>query len=440
MFNIEYSLTLNTGKFPGIQAFSWPGGLCGSRNKGQGIFQSFKEARMNPTPFSQHVKNIKPGVSTFGILAKVKELEKAGKRVIDMGIGEPDMDTPEPIKEAAIKALRDGRTHYSPSAGIPELREAIAEYETKRKRVPIKPNEVVVMPGGKPVLLYMLLALVDEGDEVIYFEPAWGSYKVMVEMLLGRPVPIRTSEAEGWAIKPSELADRITKRTRIVIINSPNNPTSAVASLREIEQLADILMDHPDIFVLTDEVYSTLIYEGSEHHSILSLPGMKERTVVMESFSKAFAMTGWRLGYGIFPEPVVKDVVNLISNTLSCANTFVQHAGAAMLRDAMPEMERLRNVFQARRDLIVKLLRDIEGISFVEPRGAFYALPNIRSTGMASEPFSDYLLSDYGVATVPGTSFGETGEGYIRFSFATSLENIEEGMEKFREAVRGRVH
>ena len=391
-----------------------------------------------PQTFSRYVTNIKPGVSTFGILAKVKELEKAGKRVIDMGIGEPDMDTPEVIKEAAAKALRDGKTHYSPSAGIPELREAIAEYETARKGIPVRPGEVVVLPGGKPVLLYMLLALVNEGDEVIYFEPAWGSYRAMIEMLLAKPVPIRTSESEGWSVRPSELADRITPRTRIVIINSPNNPTSAVVSRRDLEEIAEIIRANPHVFVLSDDVYSTLIYEGSQHHSIISLPGMKERTVLMESFSKVFAMTGWRLGYGIFPEFMVKDVLNLVSNTLSCANTFVQHAGVAALREGLPEMERLRKIFQARRDLIVKLLRAIEGISFVEPRGAFYALANISSTGMGSEEFSDYLLSEYGVATVPGTSFGEAGEGYIRFSFATSLQNIEEGIKRFGKAVEGR--
>ncbi|MGB9590091.1 MAG: pyridoxal phosphate-dependent aminotransferase, partial [Candidatus Hydrothermia bacterium] len=279
----------------------------------------------------------------------------------------------------------------------------------------------------------------DEGDEVIYFEPAWGSYKAMIEMMLARPVPIRTSEAEGWSLKPSALADRITERTRIVIINSPNNPTSAVISLRELEEIAEILRRHPQVFVLSDDVYSTLVYEGAEHHSILSMPDMKERTVVMESFSKVFAMTGWRLGYGIFPEFMVKEVVNLVSNTMSCANTFVQHAGVAALREGLPEMERLRRIFQARRDLIVKLLRDIEGISFVEPRGAFYALTNISSTGMGSEAFSDYLLSEHGVATVPGTSFGEAGEGYIRFSFATSLENIEEGIARFRNAVEGKI-
>ncbi len=260
----------------------------------------------------------------------------------------------------------------------------------------------------------------------------------MIEMLLAKPVPIRTTEAEGWKINPSELADRITEKTRIVIINSPNNPTSGVVSLRELEEVAEIIGKHPNLFVLTDEVYSTLVYEGAEHHSILSLPGMKERTVLMESFSKVFAMTGWRLGYGIFPEFMVKDVVNMVSNTISCANTFVQHAGVAALREGLPEMERLRGIFQARRDLIVKLLRGMEGISFVEPRGAFYALTNISSTGMRSEEFSDYLLSEHGVATVPGTSFGETGEGYIRFSFATSLENIAEGIKRFGEAMEGR--
>ncbi|MEO0140735.1 MAG: pyridoxal phosphate-dependent aminotransferase [candidate division WOR-3 bacterium] len=385
---------------------------------------------------SRHVRNISPAPSTFGMLAKVKELERQGKRVIDMGIGEPDMDTPEPIKEAAMRALREGKTHYSPSAGIPELREAIAEYETERKGVQVTPKEVLVMPGGKPVLLYMLLALVDEGDEVIYFEPAWGSYKAMIEMMLAKPVPIQTSEAEGWRINPSELAKRISPKTRIVIINSPNNPTSAVVSLRELEEIAEIIREHPNLFVLSDEVYSTLIYEGSHHHSILSLPGMKERTVLMESFSKVFAMTGWRLGYGIFPEFMIKDVINLVSNTLSCANTFVQYAGVVALKEALHEMERLRAVFQKRRDLIVKLLREIPGITFVEPRGAFYALVNIRKTGMRSEEFSDYLLSEYGVATVPGTSFGPAGEGYIRFSFATGTENIEEGITRFGEAVK----
>ena len=389
--------------------------------------------------FSRHVVNISPAPSTFGMLARVKEKERRGERVIDMSIGEPDMDTPEAIKEAAMKALRDGKTHYSPSAGIPELREAIAEFETKRKGVPISPGEVIVMPGGKPVLLYLLLALTDEGDEVIYFEPAWGSYRVMLEMLLVKPVPIRTTEAEGWRINTAELAQRITERTRFIIINSPNNPTSAVASLADLEEIARIVQDHPRLLVLSDEVYSTLVYEGAQHHSILSLPGMKERTVLMESLSKAFAMTGWRLGYGIFPEPMVKCVVNLISNTISCTNTFVQYAGLAALTEALPEIERLRAIFQARRDLLVKLLRDIRGITFVEPRGAFYAFVNIKGTGMSSEGFSDMLLEEHSVATVPGTSFGPSGEGYIRFSFATKLENIEEGIARFKKAVEGRA-
>jgi len=388
--------------------------------------------------FSRHVVNISPAPSTFGMLARVKEKERRGERVIDMSIGEPDIDTPEPIKEAAMKALRDGKTHYSPSAGIPELREAIAEFETKRKGVPISPGEVIVMPGGKPVLLYLLLALTDEGDEVIYFEPGWGSYRVMLEMLLVKPVPIRTTEAEGWRINTAELAQRITERTRFIIINSPNNPTSAVASLADLEEIARIVQDHPRLLVLSDEVYSTLVYEGAQHHSILSLPGMKERTVLMESLSKAFAMTGWRLGYGIFPEPMVKCVVNLISNTISCTNTFVQYAGLAALTEALPEIERLRAIFQARRDLLVKLLRDIRGITFVEPRGAFYAFVNIKGTGMSSEGFSDMLLEEHSVATVPGTSFGPSGEGYIRFSFATKLENIEEGIARFKKAVEGR--
>jgi len=389
--------------------------------------------------FSRHVVNISPAPSTFGMLARVKEKERRGERVIDMSIGEPDMDTPDPIKEAAIKALRDGKTHYSPSAGVPELREAIAEFETQRKGVPISPGEVVVMPGGKPVLLYLLLALTDEGDEVIYFEPGWGSYRAAFEMMLVKPVPIRTTEAEGWRINPEELASRITERTRFILLNSPNNPTGAVVSLREVEEIARIIQDHPRIIVLSDEVYSTLVYEGAEHHSILSLPGMKGRVVLMESLSKAFAMTGWRLGYGIFPEPMVKCVVNLISHTISCTNTFVQYAGIAALREALPEIERLRAVFQKRRDLMVKLLREIRGITFVEPRGAFYAFVNIKGTGMSSEAFSDMLLDEHSVATVPGTSFGPSGEGYIRFSFATKLENIEEGMERFKRAVEGRV-
>ncbi len=389
--------------------------------------------------FSRHVSNIKPGVSSFQILAKVREMEASGQSVINMSIGEPDLDTPDVIKQAAIKAMMDNKTHYSPSAGIPELREVIAEYETKRKGVEVKPTEVVVLPGGKPVLLYSILALADEGDEVIYFEPAFTSYSVALEMGIVKPVPVPLYEADGFKFRSDVLADYITEKTRFIILNSPHNPTGSMVSIRELEELSEIVLEHPNLIVLSDEVYSTLVFNGTKHHSILSLPGMKERTIILESFSKSFAMTGWRLGYGIFPEPMVKDVVNLISHTISCTTTFVQYAGIAALTQALDEVEKMRKIFQKRKELVVKMLRETEGVTFVEPKGAFYAFPNIKATGMTSLDFANYLLDEFRVAAIPGTSYGKSGEGYLRFSFATKMDLIEEGLERFRQAVYSKL-
>jgi len=390
------------------------------------------------TKLSRHIGNIKPGVSSFQILQKVFELRERGIRVIDMSIGEPDLDTPLLIKRAAEQALEEGYTHYSPAGGLPELRRKIAEYETQRKGVKIYPEEVVVLPGGKPVLLYSILALTDEDDEVVYFEPAFTSYRVALEMSLVKAVSVPLKFELGFRPNFDELERRITPRTRFIIVNSPHNPTGVVWSEEDVKRLVEIVEDHPELMILSDEVYSTLVFKG-KHVSPIQFA--KERVILLESFSKSFAMTGWRLGYGIFPAEMVPEIVKLVSHTISCTTTFVQRAGlAALSPEGLAESRLISRIFEGRMRLATRLLKEIKGIRFVEPQGAFYAFVDISATGMKSEEFADWFLENYHVAIIPGTAYGPTGEGFVRISLATSEANIREGLKRFKEAVERLTH
>ncbi len=371
--------------------------------------------------------------TAFAVLAKAREMERQGRSVVHFEIGEPDFNTPENIKQAGIKAIQDNFTHYSPAQGILELREAVAEYIEKTRGIPVSPEEVVITPGGKDVILFTTTALLDEGDEAIYPNPGYPIYESAIKISGAKPVPMPLLEENDFAFDREQFKKLITPKTKLIIINSPGNPTGGILSEEDLQFIADIAIKN-DIMVLSDEIYSRILYEG-EFHSIASLPGMKERTIILDGFSKTYAMTGWRLGYAVTTKEIAKQFTKLATNSFSCVTTFVQIAGIEALKGPQEDVEMMRKKYEERRNLIIKGLNEIPGFSVKMPKGAFYAFPNIKETGMSSKEISDYLLNEAGVATLPGTSFGEYGEGYIRFSYATSLENIKEGLKRVKEAV-----
>ncbi len=371
--------------------------------------------------------------TAFAVLAKAREMERQGRSVVHFEIGEPDFNTPENIKQAGIKAIQDNFTHYSPAQGILELREAVAEYIEKTRGIPVSPEEVVITPGGKDVILFTTTALLDEGDEAIYPNPGYPIYESAIKISGAKPVPMPLLEENDFAFDREQFKKLITPKTKLIIINSPGNPTGGILSEEDLQFIADIAIKN-DIMVLSDEIYSRILYEG-EFHSIASLPGMKERTIILDGFSKTYAMTGWRLGYAVTTKEIAKQFTKLATNSFSCVTTFVQIAGIEALKGPQEDVEMMRKKYEERRNLIIRGLNEIPGFSVKMPKGAFYAFPNIKETGMSSKEISDYLLNEAGVATLPGTSFGEYGEGYIRFSYATSLENIKEGLKRVKEAV-----
>ncbi len=373
------------------------------------------------------------GGSALEFLAKAKKLEASGAEVIHFEIGEPDFDTPEHIKEAAYRALKEGYTHYTPSQGIPELREAVAEFERKFKGIPADPARVVISPGAKVMIMFAIQVIVDEGDEVIYPDPGYTAYKGLILLAGGRPVPLELREEEGFGINPDRLKSLITSRTKLIILNTPGNPTGNVLKKKELEAIANICLER-NIYVISDEVYSRIVYEG-EHISIGSIPGMERLAVVVDGFSKAYAMTGWRLGYGIMPEEMVRPLVRLQANSVSCATAFVQKAGVEALKGDQKCVERMVSEFRKRRDRIFELLADIPDVEARKPEGAFYVFLNIKKLGMTSSEFTEYLLEKHGVCVLPGSMFGEKGEGYVRISYATSMEKIEEGLRRIKKAV-----
>jgi aspartate/methionine/tyrosine aminotransferase len=366
--------------------------------------------------------------TAFEVLNRARMLEKQGKEIIHLEIGEPDFDTPANVIEAGVKALRGGWTHYGPSAGLPDLRQTIAEYVSRTRRIPVTSDEVVVVPGGKPIIFFTILALIDEGDEVIYPNPGFPIYESMIDYIGGRAVPIQLREERDFSLDVNELASLITDRTKLIILNSPHNPTGGVLTKQDILDVAEAIGDR-NIMVLSDEIYSRLIYEG-EDFSIMSVPGFKERTILLDGFSKTYAMTGWRMGYGVMRPDLAPHITRLMTNSNSCTASFTQIAGIEALRGDQSSVDKMNNEFRRRRDFFVAGLNKIKGFSCRMPKGAFYTFPNITKTGWPSKKVADALLDEAGVACLSGTAFGAFGEGYLRFSVANSMENLNKALER----------
>ncbi len=366
--------------------------------------------------------------TAFEVLNKARALERAGKKIIHLEIGEPDFDTPANIVEAGIDALRKGWTHYGPSAGLPELRQAIAEEVGRSRGVKVASDEVVVVPGGKPIIFFAILALAEAGDEVIYPNPGFPIYESMIQYAGARAMPIRLQEEKDFRFDVNEMASLISDRTRLIILNSPQNPTGGVLSKQDFHDIAAAIGDR-NIMVLSDEIYSRLVFEG-EHYSIMSVPGFQERTILLDGFSKTYAMTGWRMGYGVMRSDLAAHITRLMTNSNSCTASFTQVAGIEAIRGDQSSVDRMRAEFRRRRDAFVAGLNRIKGFSCRMPKGAFYVFPNITKTGWKSKPLADALLEEAGVAALSGASFGEFGEGYLRFSVANSLENLNQALEQ----------
>ena len=375
--------------------------------------------------------------TAFEVLNKARALERQGKQIVHLEIGEPDFDTPGNVIEAAVNALHKGWTHYGPSAGLPELRQTIADYVSKTRGVKVSSDEVVVVPGGKPIIFFSMLALVNEGDEVIFPNPGFPIYESMIHYVGGRAVPIKLREERDFSLDVDELASLINDRTRLIILNSPQNPTGGVMSRRDVEGVAEAIGDR-NVMVLSDEIYSRLLFEG-EHFSMMSVPGFKERTILLDGFSKTYAMTGWRMGYGVMRDDLAASMTRLMTNSNSCTASFTQVAGIEALRGDQSSVDHMREEFQQRRDVMVARLNKIKGFSCRKPKGAFYVFPNITATGWPSKKLADALLEQAGVACLSGTAFGDFGEGYLRFSVANSLENLNKALDNIERWVSQNV-
>ena len=366
--------------------------------------------------------------TAFEVLNQARVLERQGKDIVHLEIGEPDFDTPKNIIDAAVSALRKGWTHYGPSAGLPDLRQAIGEEVSRSRGVAVDADEVVVVPGGKPIIFFTMLALIDRGDEVLFPNPGFPIYESMIEYLGGKAIPIRLREEKDFGLDVDELASLITDRTKLIILNSPQNPTGGVLDQADIRDIAEVIGDR-NILVLSDEIYSRLIFEG-QHHSIIAVPGFKDRTILLDGFSKTYAMTGWRMGYGVMRSDLATHITRLMTNSNSCTASFTQVAGIEALRGDQSSVEHMRLEFRLRRDAFVAGLNRIKGFSCRMPRGAFYVFPNVMKTGWKSRKLANALLEEAGVACLSGTAFGDYGEGYLRFSVANSLENLNKGLDR----------
>jgi aspartate aminotransferase len=369
--------------------------------------------------------------TAFEVLNRARVLEKQGKEIIHLEIGEPDFDTPSNVIAAGVDALQKGWTHYGPPAGLPELRQAIADYVSRTRKVPVSSDEVVVVPGGKPIIFFTIMALIDEGDEVIYPNPGFPIYESMIDYSLGKAIPIPLREDLDFSVDTKELASLITDRTKLIILNSPHNPTGGVLTKTDVLEIAEAIGDR-NILILSDEIYSRLIYDG-DHFSIMSVRGFKERTVLLDGFSKTYAMTGWRLGYGVMRPDLAAQISRLVTNATSCTASFTQIAGVEALRGDQSSVDKMSAEFKRRRDAFVAGLNKIKGFSCRVPKGAFYAFPNITKTGWTSKKLADALLEQAGVACLSGTAFGAYGEGYLRFSVANSLENLNKALARIED-------
>ncbi len=379
--------------------------------------------------FAERMKRL--GTETaFEVLARAKQLQAEGKEVIHLEIGEPDFDTPKYICDAAIQAIKDGYTHYNPSAGYPEVRKIISDEINKTRQINTNFNQVVIVPGGKPVMFYVIFALVDKDDEVIYPNPGFPIYESLINFVGAKSVPIPLKEENDFRLDVDELESLVTPKTKLLIINSPQNPTGGSLTKGDLERIAKIAVDN-DLWVLSDEIYSRIIYEG-KFESITQFPGMVERTIILDGMSKTYAMTGWRIGYGVMQETLAGHVARLATNCNSCTSAFTQIAAGAALTGPQTDSENMVAEFKKRRDIIVDGLNSIDGITCKKPLGAFYVFPNIKATGKTSKEMETLLLETYGVAALAGTSFGKHGEGYLRFSYANSVENIEKALAKIK--------
>lgn len=380
-----------------------------------------------PLKLAQRMKRL--GTETaFEVLVRARALEAAGKSIVHLEIGEPDFDTPANIVDAGIQALRAGWTHYGPSAGLPSLRQEIANYVSESRKVSVSADEVVVVPGGKPIIFFAMLALVEEGDEVVYPNPGFPIYESMIEFLGGRAVPIRLREEQGFAFDIDEFSAKITDRTKLIILNSPHNPTGGVLSEAAFRKIARAIGNR-DVMILSDEIYSRLIFEGA-HFSLISVPEFRERTILLDGFSKTYAMTGWRIGYGVMRQDLALQVSRLMTNSNSCTASFTQMAGIEALQGDQSSVDEMVAEFRRRRDLMVGELNRLKGFRCRMPHGAFYVFPNVEETGWKAKKLADSLLEQAGVACLSGTAFGSYGEGYIRFSIANSIENIQKALER----------
>jgi aspartate aminotransferase len=374
--------------------------------------------------------------SAFEVLARAKAMEADGSKIIHLEIGEPDFPTAPHIVEAAVEALWAGQTHYVPAPGVPPLREAVAEFLERAGRMQVTPDRVIVTPGAKPIMFFTIMALCGEGDEVLYPDPSFPMYESITAFAGAVPVPIPLRESNEFRIDTAELERLVTDRSKLLIINSPHNPCGSSLTREDCEAIADIAMRH-DLIVLSDEVYWAIRYGTGPHASVLDVDGMADRTILLDGWSKTFAMTGWRLGFGVFPPVLVEPVTRLVINSVSCTSAFSQYAAIAALRGPWEPVEEMVEEFRRRRDVIVAGLNDIPGITCLEPQGAFYVFPNITGTGVTSMQLQGRLLNDAGVAALSGTAFGGWGEGYLRFSYANSVHNIQAALEAVRANLAG---
>jgi aspartate aminotransferase len=374
--------------------------------------------------------------SAFEAAARARALEATGRSVIHLEIGEPDFETPANVRAAAKRALDDGWTHYGPFLGLPALREAIAADATARKGFDARADRVVVVPGGKPVMFFALLALAQAGDEVVYPDPGFPIYESMARFVGARPVPYAITQENDFRVDLDELEGLVNERTRLLIINSPANPTGGVFTRSDIERVADLVLRHPELTVLADEIYGRIVHDG-EHVSIASFPGLAERTIVLDGFSKTYAMTGWRMGYAILPEPLVEPFGKLVINSVSCVSSFSQVAAIEALTGPQGDVEAMVREFRARRDIVVDGLNGIPGIECAVPAGAFYVFPRIGGTGMTGSVFADRLLAESGVCVLSGTAFGTVGADHVRISYAASREHLAEAIDRIASFVRG---
>jgi aspartate/methionine/tyrosine aminotransferase len=375
--------------------------------------------------------------TAFEVLARAKAMEAQGKDIVHLEIGEPDFDTPSNIVEAGVEALRGGYTHYGPAAGLPEAREVVADYVARTRGIEVGADEVTIVPGGKPTMFYAMLAMVEPGDEVIYPNPGFPIYESMINFTGGTAVACPIRESNAFALDPQDIISRLTPRTKLVILNSPANPTGGVTPKESLEEVLKALKDRPDVWILSDEIYSRMLYDGHEHFSPLQDPEIRERCILLDGWSKTYAMTGWRMGFGVMRPDLAQLFTKLMVNSNSCTASFSQRAGMEALAGDQSAVDEMLAKFDVRRRRMVELVNDIPGLSCHLPVGAFYVFVNIKETGMTSRELQDALLEG-GVAALAGTSFGAEGEGYVRFSYANSIENIEKAMGRVRAVVEGR--